>query len=151
MGVMEELNSNIETGTASFISKAIQPTFGWDTVVGYLTHCADAEFGEPVNVLTYRLPQAEQIDSIRPVKEYLSENIKKEILGVDLYTTFTTKNEVKYHGKNDILLWNVLGHTQFNFDEYRIVEPGDMIYIPKEIEYELKAMGANAFVIFSLS
>ena len=152
MGMIEELNEKIEAGEPAFVSRAIQPTFLWDTVVGYLTHCADTEYGEPVSILTYKLRGAEQIESIIPVKEYLSENIKKEILGADLYTTFTTKTEVKYSGKNDVLLWNVLGDTTLTFyEDSRDVEPGDLLYIPKDTEYKLKATEANAFVVFSLN
>lgn len=151
MGMMEELNKKIEAGTPAFVFRAIQPTFLWDTVVGYLTHCADNQFGEPVSILTYKLPAAEQIDSIKPVKEYLAENVSKDILGADLYTTFTTKTEVKYSGKNDVLIWNVLGESTLTLDDNtKDVEAGDLIYIPKNTEYKLKANEANAFVLFSL-
>ncbi len=151
MGMIEELNEKIKAGTPAFVFRAIEPTFLWETAVGYLTHCADNQLGEPVSILTYRLPVADQIESIKPVKEFLSTNIKKEILGADLYTTFTTKSEIKYSGKNDVLLWNVLGESDFNLgEENRELEPGDLIYIPKDTEYKLKAKEANAFVIFSL-
>ena len=130
---------------------AIQPTFLWETVVGYLTHCADNNIGEPISILAYKLPYAEQIDSITPVKEYLSENINKEILGADLYVTLTTKTEIKYSGKNDVLLWNVLGETTLTlFDNKKDIGVGDLLYIPKETEYKLKAEEANSFVLFSL-
>ena len=152
MGLIEDINNKIEAGVPDFIFRAIQPTFLWYTVVGYLTHCADKQLGEPVSILTYKLPVADQIDSIKPVKEYLAENIQKDILGVDLYTTFTTMTEIKYSGKNDVLLWNVLGESTLSFyDNKRDVEPGDLIYIPKETEYTLKAEEANAFVVFSLA
>lgn len=149
--MIEQLNKKIEAGEAAFIYRAIQPTFPWDTVVGYLSHCADNDIGEPIDILTYKLPYVDQIDSVQPVKNYLSENVNREILGADLYATFTTKVQVKYIGKNDVLLWNVLGDTSFTIlDNPRDVEPGDLIYIPKNTEYKLKASEANAFVLFSL-
>ena len=78
--MIDELNKKIEAGEPASVFRAIQPTFLWETVVGYLTHCADNNIGEPISILAYKLPYAEQIDSITPVKEYLSENINKEIL-----------------------------------------------------------------------
>lgn len=149
--MIDELNEKINAGEAAFVSKAIQPTFLWETVVGYLQTCADYDVGEPISILTYKLPGADQIDSIKPVKNYLAENITKPILGADLYTTFSTKQEVKYSGKNDVLVWNVLGETNLTVDdESRDVEPGDLFYIPKNTEYRMRALEANAFVVFSL-
>ena len=151
MGLMEELDQNISQADVSYISKAIQPTFGWDTAVGYLTFCADSEFGEPVSILFYKLPGAERIDSIQPVKEYLSENITPEILGADLFVSFSTKKDAVMTSKNNTLLWNVLGYSIFEINgETREVEPGDLIYIPKNVEYKLARQTATCFVLFSL-
>ncbi len=151
MGMIEELNERIETQTPSFIYRAIQPTFTWETVVGYLQHCADNDFGEPVDILQYKLPMAEQIDSILPVKEYLNENLKVEVLGADLYATFATKGNCKYKGKNDVLLWNVLGTSELKLeDNERSVKQGDLMYIPANTEYTFKANEARAYVVFSI-
>lgn len=151
--MIEQLNESIEAGKAAYVFKAIQPTFGWDTAVGYLQYCADAEFGEVIGTLNYRLPLADEIDSIKPVKEYLSENLTREILGTDLYVTLcTTSGNQKYHSKNDTLLWNVVGQTKFGVqeDNFRPMELGDLIFIPKNTEYIVKPETARAFVLFSL-
>ena len=149
--MIEELNTQIELSIPSFIYKAIQPTFNWDTAVGYLQHCADNQAGEPVDIMQYRLPVADQVDSIRPVFEYLNENLKYEILGADLYVTLTTKSNSKYTSKNDVLIWNVLGTSELNLeDEERTVEQGDLIYIPANTEYTLTPNEARAYVLFSL-
>ena len=149
--MIEQLNKMIEDREPSYIGKAIQPTFGWDTAVGYLTHCADVELGEPVGILSYKLPLASDIESIKPVLEWLSENVDKPVLGADLYVTLTTRNEVKYTGKNDVLLWNVIGTSKLYFHEgITDVGIGDLMFIPKNEEYIIKPESANAFVIFSL-
>ncbi len=151
MGMMEELNERIESKTPSFIYRAIQPSFTWETAVGYLQHCADNDVGEPVDIMQYKLPLAEQIDSIRPVKEYLNENLDAEVLGADMYVTLATKGNCKYKGKNDVLLWNVLGTSELKLeDNDRSVEQGDLIYIPANTEYIFKANEARAYVVFSI-
>lgn len=149
--MIEQLNEKIKAGEPAYVYKAIQPTFGWDTAVGYLQHCADSEFGEPIGILNYRLPLADQIDSINPVKEYLSENIDNGILGADLYVSLSTKGEHNYTSKNDALLWNVVGKSTFTiFENERYMEEGDLIFIPKNTEYIVKPETARAFVLFSL-
>ena len=41
MGLMEQLQERIGVGAPTLVSKAIQPTYQWETAVGYLQHCAD--------------------------------------------------------------------------------------------------------------
>ena len=150
--MIEELNGTIKEGNAAYISKAIQPTFGWDTVVGYLAHCADNGVGEPIGILSYKLPLADQIDSVRPVLEYLNENLEREIAGTEIYVTITTNNKVIYSGKHDVLIWNVTGISTFQIigGESRVLEPGDLVFIPKGLEYIIKPESPRAFVLFSL-
>jgi hypothetical protein len=151
MGMIEELNERIASKTAALVYKAIQPTFTWETAVGYLAHCADNDVGEPVDILQYKLPLADQIDSIRPVMEYLNEQLEIEVVGADMYLTFATKGNSKYVGKNDILLWNVLGTSELKIEnQERTVEQGDLIYIPANTEYTLKPNHARAYVVFSI-
>lgn len=151
--MIEHLNQSINDNKAAYVHKAIQPTFGWETAVGYLQYCADAEFGEVLGTLNYRLPLADEIESIKPVKEYLSENLTREILGTDLYVTLcTVSGNQKYHSKNDALLWNVIGQSKFAVyeDNFHAMEQGDLIFIPKNTEYIVKPETARAFVLFSL-
>lgn len=151
MGLMEQLTERIESRTPSLAIRAIQPTFNWETAVGYLTHCADNKVGEPIAILEYKLPVADQIDSISPVKEYLSENFKYEIQGVDMYLTFTTLNDISYTSANDVLIWNVIGESHLTIDEEeKDVEAGDLIYIPKNKEYKYKSKSARVYVVFAL-
>ncbi len=152
MGVMEQLNERIQSSTATVVTRAIQPTFPWETVIGYLCHCADNEVGGPISVMYYKLPEADQIDSIKPVKEYLSENITREIIGADMYVSLSTKADIKYSSENDVLIWNAIGHSELDiFEENRVIEPGDMIYIPKGVEYKYKPSTARAYVVFALA
>jgi mannose-6-phosphate isomerase-like protein (cupin superfamily) len=149
--MIEELNASIKDGVAAYVRHGIQPTFDWNTVAGYISHCADVELGEPIGILNYKLPLADQVDSIKPVKQFLDESLEREILGVDMYATLTTKTDVRYHSKNDVLLWNVLGYSELElYDNVRLLEPGDVLFIPKEAEYKVKPLGHRAFVAFSL-
>lgn len=148
---MEQLNERIEEKVPTVVARAIQPTFTWETAIGYLAHCADNEVGGPIGTMYYKLPVADQIDSITPVKEYLSENLTREIVGVDMYVTLTTKGDYKYSSDNDVLIWNAIGHSNLNVsDEERILEPGDMVYIPAGIEYTYKPETARAYIVFAL-
>ncbi len=150
--MMEELNDRIKNKTPALVYKAIEPTYGWDTAVGYIQHCADNEVGQPIGIMDYKLPLADQIDSVSPVKEYLNENLDVEVIGVDMYVTLTTKSELKYISSNDILLYNVIGFSELNvLGEERTAEPGDLIYIPKDTEYSFKPLMARSYVIFSLA
>ena len=151
MGLMEQLNERIKEKIPTVVARAIQPTFTWETVIGYLAHCADNEVGGPIGLMYYKLPEADQIDSITPVKEYLSENLEQEIKGVDMYVTLTTKGNYKYSSDNDVLVWNAIGHSELKIEgEDRLLEPGDMIYIPSGMEYEYKPTTARAYIVFAL-
>ena len=151
MGLIDELNERIDNKVPTVVAKAIQPTFLWETAIGYLTHCADAQVGGPIAVMYYKLPQADQIDSISPVKEYLSENLECEIKGVDMYVTLTTKGNYKYNSDNDVLIWNSIGHSELKInDETRKLEPGDLVYIPSGMEYEYKPTTARTYIVFAL-
>jgi hypothetical protein len=151
MGLMEQLNERIGEKIPTVVSRAIQPTFLWETVVGYLAHCADNQVGGPIGLMYYKLPVADQIDSIAPVKEYLSENLESEIKGVDMYVTLTTKGDYKYSSDNDVLIWNAIGHSELKIEEEnRLLEPGDMVYIPAGMEYVYKPETARAYIVFAL-
>ncbi len=151
MGLMEQLNERIQSKIPTVVARAIEPTFPWETAVGYLTHCADTEVGGPIGIMYYKLPVADQIDSIAPVKEYLSENLESEIKGVDMYVTLTTKGDYKYSSDNDVLIWNAIGHSELSvFDEQRVLLPGDLIYIPAGIEYTYKPNTARVYIVFAL-
>jgi hypothetical protein len=151
MGLMEQLNERIKEKIPTVVARAIQPTFTWETVIGYLAHCADNQVGGPIGLMYYKLPTPDQIDSIAPVKEYLNENLEREIVGIDMYVTLTTKGDYKYSSDNDVLIWNAIGHSNLNLSgEDRILEPGDMVYIPSGIEYTYKPETARAYIVFAL-
>lgn len=148
---MEQLSERISNKIPTVAARAIQPTFTWETVVGYLAHCADNQAGGPIGIMYYRLPSADQIDSITPVKDYLTENLALDIKGVDMYVTLTTTGEYKYSSENDVLLWNAIGHSEFKLDDdERVLEPGDLIYIPAGLKYEYKPTTARAYIVFAL-
>lgn len=151
MGLIEELNERIKERVPALAYRAIQPSYTWETVVGYIQHCADNDAGEPIGILNYKLPVADQLDSIKPVREYLTNNLEVEIVGCELGATLTTKSNDKYFSDNDLILWNVLGFSDLKItDEERTVEPGDLIYIPKETDFWFNPKTARSYVIFSL-
>ena len=148
---MEQLNERISEKIPTVVARAIQPTYTWETAIGYLAHCADNQVGGPIGMMYYKLPMPEQIESISPVKEYLSENLEQEIKGVDMYITLTTKGNYKYSSDNDVLIWNSIGHSELRVEgEERLLEPGDLVYIPAGMEYEYKPTTARAYIVFAL-
>lgn len=159
MGLINELNDSMKEGQPLFVSRLVQPSFGWDTCMGYLSQCVDDDLGGPVSKMNYKLPLADDIDSINPVKEYLEKNIDYHVIGSSLFLSFSTKDNPLYTGAEDSLIWNVIGQGAFALvdeekeDEeydYRLVNPGDIIFIPKGVHYKFKPESARAFVLFSL-
>ena len=151
MGVIDELNDRIDNKIPAVVPKAIQPTFLWETAIGYLAHCADNEAGGPIGMMYYKLPSADQIESIAPVKEFLSENLKREIIGTDMYITLTTKGDYKYSSDNDVLVWNAIGRSELTLnEEQKDLEPGDLVYIPAGIKYTFKPQTARTYLVFAL-
>lgn len=151
--MIERVNELISEGKPCFVSKAIQPTFDWNIVVNHLAYCADNGYGEPIGILNYKLVGAGDIPQIKIVLEYLNENLSKTVIGADLITTLkSTDDSIVYSGKNDVLIWNVIGFSNLVIKDgdSRDLEPGDLIFIPKETEYIVKPESPRAFVLFSL-
>lgn len=150
--MIEELKKRIENATPCLIHKAIEPSFTWETAVGYLQHCADTEIGNPIGPMNYMLPLAESINSVIPVKEYLSENLTEEIIGTEMMVTLTTKDiQDKYTSEYATMVWNVLGYSELNIDdEDRTVEPGDLFFLPAGTSYTYKPETARTAIIFTL-
>lgn len=152
LNMMQQLNERVNKDEAAYVQAAIQPTLNWESIVGYLQHCADNDLGEPVNILTYRLPVAEQLDSIKPVVEYFNNNLDKNVLGAEIFVGLTTKQESKYTSNHSTLLWQLMGQATFSIrGEKRFLVSGDLVFIPKETEYIVKPDSANAHVLFSLN
>lgn len=151
--MIEQVNELINSGKPCFVSKAIQPTFDWNVVINHLAYCADNGYGEPIGILHYKLVGATEVPTIKLVVDYLNENLDKTVIGADLITTLkSTDDNVVYRGKNDVIIWNVIGFSQLVIKdgESRELEPGDLIFIPRETEYIVKPQSPRAFVLFSL-
>lgn len=158
--MIEELNQSMKEGQPLFVNKLIQPSFGWDTAIGYLQQCADAELGSPIGILNYKLPLADDIDSVTPVTDYLENNLEDyHVVGSSMFVTLATKDNPLYTGSEDTLIWNVIGDGAFALVdeekpdeeyEYRLVTQGDVLFIPKGVHYKFKPETARAFVLFSL-
>lgn len=151
--MITQLNEFIKDDKPVYVEKAIQPTFDWNTVVNYITYCADNGHGEPIGILNYRLVGAADIQQIKIVLEYLNENLEKTVLGADIIATLkTTDDNVVYSGKNGVLLWHVIGVSTITVKDgdTRPLTPGDLVYIPPNVEYIVKPESARTFVLFSL-
>lgn len=151
--MIERVNELVNEGKPCFVSKAIQPTFDWNVVVNHLAYCADNDYGEPIGILNYKLVGASEIPQIKIVVDYLNENLDKTIIGADIITTLKSSDDnIVYSGKNDVILWNVIGFSELVIKDgdSRQLEPGDIIFVPRETEYIVKPESPRAFVLFSL-
>lgn len=155
--VFRELEQRIKDKVPTLMYKGIQPTFDWETAIGYLSHCADNEIGTPVGTLNYHLPVADQIASIQPVKEYIQETMQDvEVEGVDMLVSITQKGEHKYWSDNDALIWCVVGKNHFcinheDNEEKAVTTPGDLIFVPANVEYTLEPLTPRTCVFFNLT
>jgi len=151
--MIEKVNELINEGKPCYVSMAIQPTFDWNAVVNHLAYCADNGYGEPIGILNYKLVGGGELPQIKIVMEYLNENLDKTVLGADVVATLkSTDDNIVYSGKNDVIVWNVIGVSTLIIKdgESRQLNPGDIIFVPKETEYIVKPESPRAFVLFSL-
>ena len=153
--MLEQLNDHVNNGTPCYIEKAVQPTFQWDDVIGLLQYCADSDIGNPIGILNYKLPDAQLIQGVQLVKEYLNETLDNKIANAQLCTTFSTRESPAYKNDCDMIIWTTQGITEFSFndgeeDVVRLMQPGDVVYVPAELQFKMTPLNARAFVSFGL-
>lgn len=157
--MIEIINKHIDAGKAVHIKKGIQP-FGWDVVVKHLRECADEIYsGTPNGILSYQLNQAEEIEDVKKVIEYLNKDMTLKIVDSRIFTSFTTrKDAVPTADKRNMLLWAITGNMTINLldddseESYYKEEltPGDIVYIPADMPHRIDAHGERALVSFGI-
>lgn len=157
--MIDKINEHIESAKAIHIKKAIEP-FGWDVVVKHLQQCADGDFaGAPNGILSYQLNEAEEVEGVKQVIEYLNHDISLKIFDAHIFVAFTKSASGKRHIDNhNVLIWaisdNMVVHLYgddeedpFYSEEFR---KGDMVFIPENMPHRIETTGARALVSFGI-
>lgn len=157
--MIDIINKHIESKKGVHIKKGIQP-FGWDVVVDHLQKCADEErVGAPYGTLSYQLNQAEEIEDVKKVIDYLNEDLSLKIFDARIFTSFTKKSPPQHRRDNhNVLLWAVTDNMNVKLYDDESDEPwydetllkGDVFYIPANIEHKIEVSGARALVSFGI-
>lgn len=153
--MLESLNEHINREAPCFVERAIKPTFTWEDSISFLQYCADEQIGNPIGILNYKLPEAEKIQGIQLVKEYLNENLDNKIANCQMCITLSTRDNPDYKNDCGMILWNTQGITEFSFGDEeeevrRLMQPGDIIYVPEGLPFKMTPLNARAIVSFGL-
>jgi hypothetical protein len=153
--MLDSLNEHINKKLPCYVERAIKPTFNWEDVIGLLQYSADSDVGNPIGILNYKLPDAHLIQGIQLVREYLNENLDKKIANTQMCVTMSIRDNPSYKNDCDMIIWATQGITEFSFGEgedevKRLLQPGDIIYVPEELAFKMTPMNSRAFVSFGL-
>jgi len=158
--MIDIINDHIDKGKSVHIKKAVQP-FGWDVVVKHLRECADEKYaGTPNGILSYQLNQAEEVEEVKRVIDYLNEDLSLKIFDAHIFVSFTTRTEKKAHTDNhNVLIWAISDNMEIDlFDTNDSEEPfysdnfnkGDMVFIPADMSHRINPTGERALVSFGI-
>jgi hypothetical protein len=153
--MLESLNENINLNHPCYAERAIKPTYTWEEVVAFLQYCADEDQGQPIGILNYKLPDADKVQGIQLVKEYLNENLDNKIVNTQMCITLSVRDNPTYKNDCGMILWNTQGLSEFSFTDEegevkRLMQPGDLVFVPAELPFKMTALNARAFVSFGL-
>lgn len=153
--MLESVNEHINKGAPCYVERAIKPVFQWDEAVALLQYCADEGVGNPIGILNYKLPEAEKIQGIQLVREYLNENLDSKIANTQMCITLTTSENPAYKNDCGMLLWTTHGLSEFSFGDgedkvVRLMQPGDLVFVPKDLPFKMTPLNARVFVSFGL-
>lgn len=157
--VVEVINKHIDLKEGVHIKRAIQP-FGWEIVLEHLQRCADQEYaGIPNGKMSFQLNQAEEIEDVKKCIEFLNEDLSLKIFDAHIFTSFTSKRDIQPHKDNhNVLLWALTENMRVQlFDDEeetpwydKELEPGDMFYIPANLDHKVEVTGSRALVSFGI-
>lgn len=160
MSLTEELNKNIRDEQPLHIESAVVLDLDWDKVIPHFQYCADEVKGRPINILSYQIPEADTLEEVRLVKEYLNEELETKIVDADFFVSFTKKTTSIPPHKDDhnTMLWNAVGEIAVNIYQDPNEKPiyakklakNDIIFIPHWVYHEIIPLSARATVSFGL-
>jgi hypothetical protein len=153
--MLEQLNEQINSSSPCHVQRAVKPTFTWEEAIIFLQYCADAEYGEPIGIMNYKLPEAQQMQQVALVREYLNENLDNKIDTTQMCVTLSTKDNPAYKNDTGVILWNTHGATEFSFTDgeeevVRFMDAGDLVYVPEGLIFKMKPLSARVFISFGL-
>jgi mannose-6-phosphate isomerase-like protein (cupin superfamily) len=156
--MIDAINKHIENGKAVHIKKAIEP-FSWDVVVKHLQQCADGDYaGTPNGILSYQLNQAEEVEDVKRVMDYLNEGLSLKIFDAHIFPTFIKKTGAVHSDNHNVVIWSITGNMVVNLFDEDSDEPfytdsfdkGDIFYIPADVKHSIDSTGARALVSFGI-
>lgn len=157
--MIEVINKHIADKKGVHVKKGIKP-FDWEVVVDHLQKCADEErAGVPYGTLSYQLNEAEHIEEVKTIMDYLNEELSLKIFDAHIFTSFTKKSPTSRHRDNhNVLLWAISDNMNVKlYDDVddtpwydAPLERGDVFYIPANVEHKIEVSGARALVSFGI-
>jgi uncharacterized RmlC-like cupin family protein len=65
------------------------------------------------------------------------------------------RDNPSYKNDCDMIIWSTQGITEFSFGDgeeevKRLLQPGDIIYVPEDLMFKMKPLNSRAFVSFGL-
>jgi hypothetical protein len=153
--MLNSLNEHIIRQEPCYVEKAIQPTYTWEDAVAFLQYSADEGVGNPIGILNYKLAEADKVQPIQLVKEYLNENLDKKIANTQMCVTLSTADNPSYKNDSGVILWNTQGLSEFSFTDEggevkRLMQPGDLVYVPEGLAFKMTPLNARVFISFGL-
>lgn len=142
MGTQKQYKQNIEV-----IRKFELDTPSWKDVINNLNH--SIEKGDLIKsndrgfFVSHRAYEIPKVDIVRQ---------KLNAKGAHLYVNFLYDGNAfpKHKDEVDVVFWQIIGKTKWIVDKEYILEPGDLIKIPKNTLHEVKPLSARAGISFGI-
>jgi len=160
MSLIDEINVHIKDEQPLHIEYAIRQDLNWDDVIPHFQDCADNVKGKPINILSYQIPNAENVKLVGDVMEFFSNNLTAKVVDADFFVSFTKKTNSHPPHKDDhnVILWNAVGQVAVNIYQDPKEKPiyakklgkNDVLFIPHWVYHEVIPLSARATVSFGL-
>lgn len=147
------LRQSIKNQSWLWIDEAFRPEFGWELPVYYLEYCADREIGTPTGVMSYKLEDGLNVKDIDYVAQELNKILVTKITSADMFLSFANRSTADKTENRDVILWQPLGSIDVivhenNSNITKTVNPGDLVYLPSFVSYDVKLNGARTTIAF---
>ena len=142
MGIKKQHRQNIEV-----IRKFELNTPSWQDVINNLNN--SIQKGDLIKsndrgfFVSHRAYEILKVDMVRK---------KLKANGAHLYVNFLYDGDAfpKHQDNVDVIFWQIIGKTKWPVDKEYILEPGDLIKIPKNTSHEVKPLTARAGISFGI-